>query len=188
VLFCHLSCYFSSKSHTDDTQQQLQRTHLDLQQRQQNMVILQQQHQQHDLHFSHSQQSASCQLHQRQQQQQQQETPFSENLGKQNETVQSFRSFPSFRDYSKNIAGREDSSSDSDSNQSHTSFVRADVQTTRRTDKEYSSSASASLHSASASSLPSSVASSQEFQGRWTSSEIESPTQPQALESGFHLR
>jgi hypothetical protein len=189
VLFCHLRCHSPSTCHTDDTQQLLQRTHLDLQQYQQKMLILQQQQQQqqHDLHYNRSQESASSQLHRRQQQQQQ-ESSFSENPGKQNETLQSLRSLPSFRDYSKNTASRGDTSSDSDSSQSHTSFVRADVQTTRRTDKECSSSASASLHSASASSQPSSVASSLEFQGRWTSSEIESPTYPLVLESGIHLR
>ena len=142
----------------------------------------QQQQQQHELRHTQSQQSSSSH-------QQHDSSISSGRVVKQNETLKSFNSSPSFRDYSKNMASRqEDSSSDSDSNQSCTSFVRADVHTTRRTDKEYSSSASASLHSASLSSLPSSVASSQEFQGRWAGPEIESPTRSVLLESAFHLR
>lgn len=184
LFFCHLYCHFPTFCHANNFYQRLQRAHLDLQQHEQSVLIFQQQ--EHELRHTRSQQSSSS----HQQEHQQHDSSISSGrVGKQNETLKSFSSSPSFRDYSKNMAARqEDSSSDSDSNQSLTSFVRADVHTTRRTDKEYSSSASASLHSASVSSLPSSVASSQEFQGRWAGPEAESPTRSVLLESAFHLR
>jgi len=169
---------FPTTQHIDNIFQRLQRTHLDLQQYQENMLSLQQQQQLlHELQHTRSQQSSSSlshhHHHHQQQQQQQQESSSS-----QNETVKSFRSSPSFRDHSTNSGRPQDSSSDSEGSQGCASFVRADLQTTRRTGSS----------SASASSLPSSVASSQEFQGRWTGSEAESPAQSLVLESGFHLR
>ncbi len=80
-----------------------------------------------------------------------------------------------------------DSSSDSDnSNQGRSSFVRADVHTTRNTYQEHGS---VVLGSISASSLPSSVASSHEFDGHMTRLELfNSPIHSNVLESGIHLR
>lgn len=109
-----------------------------------------------------------------------------EQFGKQDTSMKSPHFFPSFRDLSVNSARHRDSSSDSDNHQDSSAFLRATVHTTRRTDQDHSS--SASLNSVSASSAPSSVASSQEFQGLRASSEIESPAQSLVFETGIQLR
>ncbi len=75
------------------------------------------------------------------------------------------------------------SSSESDSDEGHGAFVRAAGHTTTRAEKRNSSMSS---NSASALSLPSSVASSQEFQAN--GSENRPSTDPVPLESGFHRR
>lgn len=104
------------------------------------------------------------------------------NFGKQEHFMKYHHSSPSYR----NISVDSRSSSGSDTSEDHSAFFRAAVHTTRRTDQEQSS--SASLCSASASSLAPSVASSQDFQGLTTSSEIPSPAHSLVLESGIHQR
>ena len=161
--------------------QRLQRTHLDLQQQQQQFLILQHHQQLNELQHLRSKHGLSNHL--QQQQQWPHESSMSEYLGK-HETIHSFRSSPSFRNHSSvNSARPDNSSSESDSDEGHGAFVRAAVHTTTRTEKRNSSMSS---NSASASSLPSSVASSQEFQAN--GSENRPSTDPVHLESGFHLR
>ncbi len=111
---------------------------------------------------------------------------FSEELGNV-ENVKTSVSSMSFGDYRAKQNVHLDSSSDSDnSNQGRSAFVRADIHTTRKADQEHGSS---SLGSISASSLSSSVASSREFEGQTTRSElINSPVHSNILESGIHLR
>ena len=161
--------------------QRLQRTHLDLQQQQQQFLILQHHQQLNELQHLRSKHGLSNHL--QQQQQWPHESSMSEYLGK-HETIHSFRSSPSFRNHSSvNSARPDNSSSESDSDEGHGAFVRAAVHTTIRTEKRNSSMSS---NSASVSSLPSSVASSQEFQAN--GSENRPSTDPVHLESGFHLR
>jgi hypothetical protein len=111
---------------------------------------------------------------------------FSEELGNVGNVKTSVSSM-SFGDYRAKQNVHLDSSSDSDnSNQGRSAFVRADIHTTRKADQEHGS---GSLGSISASSLSSSVASSREFEGQTTRSElISSPVHSNILESGIHLR
>jgi len=111
---------------------------------------------------------------------------FSEELGHV-ENVKTSVSSMSFGNHGAKMNVHLDSSSDSDnSDQGRSAFVRADIHTTRKADQEHGSS---SLGSISASSLSSSVASSREFEGQATRSElINSPVHSNMLESGIHLR
>ena len=84
-----------------------------------------------------------------------------------------------------NSARHHDSSGGSKNRQESRAFLRAAVHAITRTDPYHSS--SASLHSLSASSVPSSVASSQKFQGFRASREIESPRILDKLSLGFTL-
>jgi hypothetical protein len=117
---------------------------------------------------------------------QQQQDHLSYHFEKQEKSIVSHHSSRPFRDLSVNSFGAGDSSSESDSNQDQTGFFRAVVHTTRRTEQEHSS--SVSRCSDSASSLVSSVASSQEVQVLRKSSDMPSPVQSIVLESGTHLR
>jgi hypothetical protein len=161
-------------------------------QEQQTVVITQQQQLQ-ELRHIHDMKNTTSHLHHRyallllqQNQQRFEDESFSEELGNV-ENVKTSVSSMSFGDHRAKMNVQMDSSSDSDySNQGRSAFVRADIHTTRKADQEHGSS---SLGSISASSLSSSVASSREFEGQATRSElINSPVHSNMLESGIHLR
>jgi hypothetical protein len=166
--------------------QRLQRVHLHLQQNQQDDLLTQpMQHIQllPNSDLSISLQSDSKKNHHQQPLHQYSPSTSAERVGNR-EAAHSFHSSQS--PHTGTSARHQDSSSDSDFNDSVSSFLRGDVLTTSRSDKQHSR--SSLMHTASESSVTSSVASSQEFPGLLSASEAQFPAQSLSLESGYNLR